>query len=58
MLASIVREHGTVRFLQDRERLEGKWKVSQNRSGTDRRGVEKGLRSQGTTRWRNRCAGS
>jgi transcriptional regulator len=28
-------------------RLEGKWKVSQNRSEADRRGVEEGLRSEG-----------
>ena len=29
-------------------RLEGKWKVSQNRSATDRAGVLKGLRASGT----------
>lgn len=28
-------------------RLEGKWKVSQNRSEADRRGVEEGLRAEG-----------
>jgi transcriptional regulator len=29
-------------------RLEGKWKVSQNRSATDRAGVVRGLRASGT----------
>lgn len=32
----------------DITRLEGKWKVSQNRSGEDRAGVAEGLRKQGT----------
>ena len=29
--------------------IEGKWKVSQNRSAADRHGVEKGLRQEGTS---------
>ena len=29
------------------ERIEGKWKVSQNRSEPDRRGVADGLRAEG-----------
>jgi transcriptional regulator len=39
---------GIVGFELAITRLEGKWKVSQNRSEADRRGVEDGLRLQGS----------
>ena len=39
---------GIVGFELTITRLEGKWKVSQNRSEADRRGVEEGLRLQGS----------
>jgi transcriptional regulator len=39
---------GIVGFELTITRLEGKWKVSQNRSEADRRGVEDGLRLQGS----------
>ncbi len=38
---------GIVAFDIPIARLEGKWKLSQNRSGTDRQGVIEGLRAQG-----------
>ena len=45
-IASQIR--GIVGFEMKIERLEGKWKVSQNRSENDRRGVVDGLDSLGT----------
>ena len=39
---------GIVGFELPIKRLEGKWKVSQNRTGADRRGVIEGLAELGT----------
>jgi transcriptional regulator len=39
-------------------RIEGKWKASQNRSESDRRGVEEGLRSEGRQQMANLVRGN
>lgn len=36
-------------------KIEGKWKVSQNRSAADRQGVEEGLRQEGKRRNGEAC---